>query len=206
MIFIHVGLHKTGTTFLQREIFPKLQSDKIRIISNEALSGIPHQPVHHADGLGYFERYQLADYIHFRFPDARIIVGLREKKSWVFSCYCQYVKTGGFLCFDDWRRDVFYEKYLDFDGYVDYLRSCFPSVYVYYFEDLQRDVNSFVKGLCDFIGVDVPVFENRFYNVGWNTRQLWLGRFLNRYWRRFVLPRFLIERLNKKGVPSMGVI
>ena len=25
-LFIHIGLHRTGTTFLQREVFPKLQS------------------------------------------------------------------------------------------------------------------------------------------------------------------------------------
>ena len=55
-IVIHLGLHKTGTTFLQQEIFPKLAgvnykvyfdenkyefNDEINLISCESLSGSP---------------------------------------------------------------------------------------------------------------------------------------------------------------------
>ena len=55
-MIVHVGLHKTGTTFLQREIFPKIKNvnynrdvfwvknykNKINVISNEWLSGQPY--------------------------------------------------------------------------------------------------------------------------------------------------------------------
>jgi hypothetical protein len=233
-IFIHVGLHKTGTTFLQREIFSKLKnvnyihpprtflqkdiytkipkvrvsfftpektlgdrpefkpiisSDKINIISRESLSGAP--------SVGYIDgdvRFTIADRIKKHYPNSKIIIGVREKKSWLFSSYGQYVRGGGTYSYDDWYNKIFDKKYLDFDTYLKYLKNLFNDVYVYKIEDLRSDPKEFVKNLCGFIGVDIPEYELKIHNKGFNEKQMKLARFINRFYRSQLNPRGIIFR------------
>jgi len=233
-IFVHVGLHKTGTTFLQEEIFsklknvnyihqprtflqkdiyskvpkvrvsffkpdktlddipefePNLSSDKINIISRESLSGAP--------SVGYIDgdvRYTIADRIKKNYPDSKIIVGLREKNSWLYSSYGQYVRSGGTFSYNDWFEKVFDHKYLDFDGYIDYLEELFDDVYVYKLEELKSNTKVFVNNLCDFIGVNIPKYELRVHNKGFDEKQMKLARFLNKFYRSRLNPRGIIFR------------
>jgi hypothetical protein len=233
-IFVHVGLHKTGTTFLQEEIFsklnnvnyihqprtflqkdiysnipkvrvsffqpektlgdttefePSISSDKINIISRESLSGAP--------SVGYIDgdvRYTIADRIKKYYPDSKIIVGLREKKSWLNSSYGQYVKSGGTYSYNDWFEKVFDDKYLDFDGYINYLEKLFDDVYVYKLEELKSNPKGFVKKLCDFMEVDIPDYKIKIHNKGFNERQMRLARFLNRFYRSQLNPRGFLFR------------
>ena len=160
-----------------RQIFPKLNNvnliletdirmilrkDKINLISSELLSGHPLRRDFGAD------RFEIADRLHRLFPDASIIVGFRKKDSWVRSLYSLYVKNGGILDFDNFYNSVFDKNSLEFEEYLDYLHSLFKSIYVYNFEDLKKNSEKFVKKMCDFIGVEVPIFNNRPRNVGWN--------------------------------------
>ena len=98
-IYVHVGLHKTATTFLQEEVFPKLQGIKYYnlikaknrqalllaaiesegkiLISDEDLSGSPLVFGSKAD-----ERKKMAYTLHKLIPDAKIIVGIRNERDW----------------------------------------------------------------------------------------------------------------------------
>ncbi len=217
-IVIHVGLHKTGTTFLQRQVFPyiqdihfvdkeesirfdmKLEKNKINLISNEDLSGDPW-------GGDVGDRFQIAQRLKGAFPDARIIVGTREKNSWIKSLYKNYVRKGGIYDFDDFMKYVFSERRFNYNEYIDFLKELFNDIHVYDFSELKKDSVQFVKDICDFIGCIVPDFDNKKRNVAWNQRQIKLGLFLNRLWynERFnpngkirirPKPRFIVSILN----------
>jgi len=224
-IVIHLGLHKTGTSFLQAEIFPKIKNvgfprngtfrygtkiyeDKLNIISDEELSVNPHLPPCHINYLGPEQRFVIAERLHSIFPDAKIILGIRNKDTWLRSVYSQYVKGGGVHNFDSFISNDFDHRFLDFDSYINCLKGLFNEVLVYHFEELKQDPNSFVRNICDFIGVDAPPFENNIYEKGWSERKIRLGLFLNRFFysdynpnggvfirTRIFNPRFLIDRL-----------
>ena len=68
---VHVGLHKTGSTWLQLLFFPKLP---VTILSNELISGIPE---YHTlkDMLDVDERYYYTDCIREQLGDVKIILG-----------------------------------------------------------------------------------------------------------------------------------
>lgn len=128
---IHIGYHKTGTTFLQTCVFqgPKspflcpwggqsalaveqfvlanpfrfdaaaarrhfahgieegVATGRPVIISHEALSGHP--------AAGRYYSREVADRLHATFPDARILIGIREQRSMVLSVFQQHVRRGG---------------------------------------------------------------------------------------------------------------
>ena len=223
-IIIHVGLHKTGTTFLQEEVFSrikkvnytgilrydtKIYKDKINIISDEDLSIRPHLPVNHKDYLNCNQRFVIAKRLHSIFPTAKIIIGIRNKDSWLRSVYSQYVKSGGIYNYDRFICESFDHRFLDFDSYIDYLNDLFNEVLVYRFEDLKQNPFNFVKNICDFIGLDTPRFENRIWEKRWSKRQIKLGLFLNHFFNssfnpnsgfffrtRSFNPRYLIDQLN----------
>lgn len=61
--------------------------DTVAVISHEALSGQPTKGRYYAD--------RVAMRIHETFPEARIVIGIREQKKLLASLYYQYVKMGG---------------------------------------------------------------------------------------------------------------
>jgi hypothetical protein len=104
-IIIHIGLHKTGTTFLQKYFYPKLEdvqyinsTDPIHkltdglndktgklLISSEGFSGNPFKE----SWLRQF--YTSLRFIKKIFPYCRIILGLRDHKNLAISLYSQYI-------------------------------------------------------------------------------------------------------------------
>jgi len=190
-VFLHVGMHKTATTFLQVGIFPnikdvnhihkfelgsKLYEDKLNIISNEGFSGKSYHPFTDAE-----ERYTKADRLKAMFPEAKILIGIRKPNSWKKSLYSQYIKRGGILKFEQWEDNVD-PLYFDNFSYIKYLKELFgeDNVYVYKFEDLKENHHKFVLGICGFLGVDVPEYENKRFQIGFTPGQKETMRKLNR--------------------------
>jgi len=182
---IHIGLHRTGTTFLQKEIFPKLDGIKYVyskiinsetkgiLISEEGLSGIPTKLY---DGS---EVYSTVDSLSRLYPDAKIILCIRNKDIWVRSVYSQYIKSGGTKTFKQFKV-ILNPIYLDFDSYIRYLMSKFKDVYICHHEDLVKDHKKFIGDMCKFIGVKVPEYTNKVHNKGFTNNQLRILRFLNK--------------------------
>lgn len=191
-VCLHVGLHKTGTTLLQAEVFPKLdnthhihtfelgtklEEGKLNIISQEGFSGRTYHP-----NVDAKERYIRADRLKAMFPDADIIVGIRDQKTWLKSLYSQYLKVGGNKKFDWWKNHLD-PLYLDTTTYIRYLNILFKKVYVYKFEDLKQDNQAFVKGICDFLGKDVPDYTNKLYQKSFTDIQMKGMRIINNIMR-----------------------
>jgi hypothetical protein len=185
-IFIHIGLHKTGTTYLQNKVFPllkdvnyisvfstsivgnknfvlceKLSKEQINLISDEALSGIPY------DSTSSASRSEIANRLYRLYPNAKIIITFRNKDDWLKSVYKQYTKrdrekTG--LDFNGWYNTLFDKSLLDFKSYEKYLKEKFSEVLVLDYEELRDNPKNYIKKLCSFIGVSVPKFQLIYIN------------------------------------------
>lgn len=191
-ITLQIGPIKTATTFLQHDIFEKipglnvsfdvlwgsLRDDKKNIICNEHLAGVPYYP-------GEFEkRFIVADKLKRMFPDAKIILGHRVEKSWVKSMYTEYVRQGGVLYLDDFYEQCCDKRFFNgFDDYVSYLKTLFSEVYVYEFKQLKEDPYAFVEGICNFLGVAVPVFDPTPHNISYSDFQTHIVRSFNMFFK-----------------------
>jgi len=185
-IVIHLGLHRTGTTFLQKEVFEKMLDvnyifddslhrfeilNDINLISNEGLSlSMPHS---------YTHRLQVLKHIKKLFPDAKIIIGFREKKSWLKSCYYRYILSGGTSTYDDYL-EVYAENIIDYDKYLFEVKKNFSEVFVYQFEDLKKNPDKVISDMCNFIGCKVPNYKIVKRNASLNEKQLNTLRLFNK--------------------------
>jgi len=173
-IFIHIGLPKTGTTFLQEEIFPKLNnvnfilrdfslaqySEGKNLISNERITG----------GItGDADYKTILDRIKKLFPNIKIIVVFRNKDEWIRSCYYQFIGTSEnrllVKSFKEYYDNYFNKSLLDFVSFEQYLKDMFDDVLVLDYNLLKTDSNRFIEMICGFIGVDIPVYDNNKYNI-----------------------------------------
>lgn len=122
MLYLHIGMHKTGTTYMQRCVFPRfegvqyihspildkfvnLSSRKQYLGSNERLAGTlwasPSDVDHSIEGLSKL------------FPDARILMSFRPHHEYIISSYKQFLHEGGTKTF---------REYFDVVGNRGYLR------------------------------------------------------------------------------------
>jgi hypothetical protein len=169
-VFIHVGMHKTGTSFLQNEVFPNIpnicysgkvdltthvEENRINLFSDENLDGGSYRLFN-----SWHDRYHIANNLKKMFPDAGIIICLRDEKTWVVSAWKQYVLSYFGHSFVEYFERTSRES-LDFIRYATYLQHLFTNVLVLRYEDLQKDPERFVSSICDFMGVPHPAFVNR---------------------------------------------
>ena len=201
-IYFHIGLHKTGTTFLQRQVFPYIKGinyygtdtkekfgwptiiTKKTVVSKERLSGEPYcSPLD--------DREYILDGIKIKYPNAKIIVCLRDKNSWVKSLYSTYIKDGGTLSELDWVMKVFNISYLEQGEYVKRLWHIFgmSNVLVLYYKDFKNNKHKFIKDICDFMQVDMPQYEDKIVGKSLSAKLLKVIRLLNNFpikYRTFV--------------------
>jgi len=187
-IYIHVGLHRTGTTFLQKHVFPKIKgikyydrynrfrlnhnfllsidddTDMPILISDEGLSNYNYSDYEECSA------YKIADRLRTLFPSAKIIVVFRKKEEWIRSLYNFCIKAGGDKDFESWRNEIFARKDIDFQEYENYLKNLFDDVLVLWYEKLKEKPRSFVQDICNFIGVPMPDFEIVKENSSLNER------------------------------------
>ena len=239
-LVFHIGIQRTGTTFLQQEVFPtmedinlvnfirhdgikykvtgiktinnnlrnihkiplktikksvnkRLKKDKINLISNENI---------------WWSRkdddliYKKVDKIYSCFPDSKIIFGIRKQDSWISSMYSKYVSSGGILSFNDYRKNEINKKCLNFDEYISYLKNTFgeEKVFIYNFENLIKDTDSFIKILCNFLDIKKPNYNSKKRNIGYSLWQIKLSLLINHFFKNENNPKGLLP-LNHKWHP-----
>ena len=109
-IYFHVGLAKTGSTFLQNNFFPKLKSIKyisthkyrrcIDIINNTNYDSylISREFDRQLEG----EVKKILNY----FPETKIIIVFREHKKWISSQFKRFSKNGYHFKFEDFYNNA----------------------------------------------------------------------------------------------------
>lgn len=221
-IVVHIGYHKTGSTWLQRELFPKVRNGRLvsrpvirrellvphpfrfdpqaarrnileaaggrAILSEEELSGNLHTA-----GLHGAMSKEIAQRLARTFPDAHIVVFVRDQMDMVASSYKQYVEGGGTGSIRRFLRPApsphktpnFSLEHLAYDGLIGLYDSLFGSeaVHVYPFEALRRERDAFVARFAADLALDLDPADLSFAprNVGYRRWTLRIVRVLNHF-------------------------
>jgi hypothetical protein len=178
-VFFHIGMHKTATSWFQRQLFPNI--DGASLISSKkmdeiaaALAAFDAQKFGNAailllshEGLGgsiswdrepgeTLERLSrnLAALMTLR-PDAAVIIGYRKHEGWLASAFAQRAKQ---------NRGVTWEAYLarfspeelTWCRHLRLIESSCPSMFPYLYEELIESPETLVEDLCRFISRPLP--------------------------------------------------
>lgn len=219
---IHIGYHKTATSWMQQELFTSSNEDffhlttrpkgasslamhfvyndhqdlispfkgaskkleeelrsilknkgglngKTPVISHERLSGNPHS--------GGFDSPLIAQRIYEYFPNAKILIIIREQKSWLLSNYFQYLTVGGNRKLTDYlitkydgKIPCFSPYYVEFHRLIKYYQTLFgkDKVLVLPQEILKVCPDEFIKRLGSFVGRNIDTHSlcfDRRYNA-----------------------------------------
>ena len=116
-LFIHIGMHKTGTSYLQACVFPYWPGLHYHPNSHlpSLLAALPHQKVllSNEQLMGYpfdLDRASLPKFesllaeLARHFPEADIMMSFRQHGSYLQSLYKEYLHEGGYLTFDQAYR------------------------------------------------------------------------------------------------------
>ena len=224
----HTGFHKTGTTFLQRQVWPHCSDFcfyeggpiKEKILGPYELSydaTTTRDDVISSYGLNFIcssEEYSTNprlggcngstlkssyERIQKTFPEARIVLFLREQTSMIKSLYVQYVKMGGtlspskFLNIDNRNRMLnpgFCLDYYKYDQLMSFLHGLFGpgQVFVYDHMEMRADTETFISRLCNDLQItlDVEPKSLKDENVGMKSVTLSVSRMLNHLTRDLV--------------------
>jgi len=195
-ILIHVGYHKTGTTWLQTGFFrdekigflkpwesgiirqqivspsefefdasrartvlleqsQKKDRDYVLVMSDERLSGSPHS--------GGYDSALIANRLAASFPEARILIVIREQNSAIYSIYHQYVRDGGAASLKNYLTPrntaevpQFHFVHLEYHHLISLYYKLFgrSNVLVLPFEWLSKSPDDFLSRITSFAGLD----------------------------------------------------
>lgn len=162
-LFLHVGLHKTGTTFLQREVFPKLQSVRFlrspeisclltRLVAEEDSSFDPalyrrfFDPLIESspslisdEGLCgspyrlYVNQARTANRLAQIFPHAQIMVGIRRQDTMLRSLYLHLINSGDNISLEEFLG---YEQGEFRNRYQYFLRGRYPNLSMFQYSHI----------------------------------------------------------------------
>lgn len=237
-MLIHIGYHKTGSTWLQNDFFIRPETGfslvpnekmpvrslsyrnaldfdaeaiarefqpgldqirskgKIPVISSERLSG------NYLSG-GYDSK-ELADRLHATFPDARILIVIREQVSMILSSYIHYIRRGGACSLRDYFLREFLSDHMKeqcelrlphfrfahflYHRLIKYYQHTFSSekVLVLPFELMSRDLDAFLAEIVSFAeAANVPAESDvSKANAGLRPVHAALQRHVNPFVRR----------------------
>lgn len=180
-VIFHIGFPKTGTTWFQEKLFPsfingvyidkkttnryfnlsdvyefdsleiKLKLNFSRttnyIFSSEGLT----TPINNSRYYGEHSK-TCADKIKATFPNAKIIIFIRNQQSMIPSAYSQYLKNGGVISFKKYlyTNEVFNFKQLCYHNIISYYDLLFgeENVEIYLYEEFKKDPELFLKNMC----------------------------------------------------------
>ena len=198
---VHIGYHKTGTTYLQNHIYPYLQGLNYvdRRESEQYFSPIieeesqPSGPI--PDGLYSFEGLigALFDYrgemeriaeALKRIGFEKIIITIREPLALIDSAYRQWIQQGASGSIDQFLSSVFKLDYLDYPRTIRTYQELFgiESVLVLTNEELKARPEHTVQLITEFLGVP-PIDRIKRTSTGSNisisNASVWLLSQLN---------------------------
>ena len=192
-IYLHVGLGKVASTYLQYSVFPKFKGIEYiqRTRYNQYKKLINASK---ADRILLSREFdnQLYDRVkEFSgdFPGTRSIILLRRHDSWIASQYRRFLKNGYALSFDEfidikndsgfWKLEslAFYKK-------IRTLEQCFThKPLVLFYDDMRANPGKFIQRIADYVGADFNPDDISLSRVhtSYNEKQLKVMRRFGRY-------------------------
>ncbi len=186
-LHIHIGLHKTGTSFLQQSVFPRWPG--IEYLGRPYDPGLVLERIVHADPGQKFllsnEKFllpalspkfldpetrprtvsEMREHCLVRlkqlFPEASIVIGLREPARWVESVYNNYVIWGGTkppeaFALPAAGDGVVSEEDLDFARCLQRVAELWPRTFPFDHRQMNEDPAQLLRDLAGFLGTPVP--------------------------------------------------
>lgn len=229
----HIGYHKTATSWFQQVFYPRVRNRryvpqvKVRsaFLAPHALHFDPAQARHvigeryeglicceenltgglHSGGLAGCQSKDMALRIRAAYPDAHIVIFIRDQVEAIASAYVQYVKGGGTHAIDRYlfggerlgprapERDEiprFRFEHFAYDRLIAHYDTLFGEerVHVYRYEDFRADRRAFLTRYARRHGLDVAIdeIELNIVNPGLGLAALLAMRMANFLTRRAV--------------------
>lgn len=184
--FILEHPEKFNPVDIRQDFFQKAKGQEARasVISHEALSGQPIGGRYYAD--------RVVDRIHRTFPEARIIIGVREQKSLLVSLYYQYIRMGGFESIENFIHPLVDRKgfrpkvrfdHFEYDLMLSLYRRFWSKndILILPIEVLQESQERYVQKILNFAGCpDREIDIQKAVNSRRGNMTMQVERFLNR--------------------------
>lgn len=215
-VFIHIGLPKTGTTYMQNYFFNKLDNvemlhspkfykmfskkiDEKRninfLLSNEGLSGVVWN---HNWLLGKKNEFHWFDSfiwgikkLKLLFPNAIIIIFFRRHGDLLLSIYKQYIHAGGTMKLSEFynEKGVIRDEDLNFKKRIKYIRSNFNELYIFSYEDYKEKGDQYLIDFFKSKGLKVNLTDKKKpkSNISISGKKIGLLRTINKLYIRFPL-------------------
>lgn len=154
------------------------------VLSHERLSGYPPS--------GGFDSSIIATRLHRTFPEARVLIVVREQLASIYSMYLQYITDGGGMTLKEYLRPPkrFFKRMPSFTA--DFY--CYHRLVARYqqlfgadrvlclpFELLKSDPDAFQSRIFAFIGQPAQIVPFASQNVGRSPSFQWFQRLINRH-------------------------
>lgn len=247
---LHIGLHKTGTTWFQKRFYPFVKNGKYiereivkeKILlpglvdfnageTKEFFTRIEDRIIICEEDLtagirgNYFVQEGLFKRMKMIFPDAKIVLFLRNQVEKIASTYCYYLKnnggTFGFQKFIEYRHNNPYNNFnfkpknLFYDKLLDLLYKYFSrgNVHIFFYEDFSFDNQAFIRRFSEELDLNIDLDKISFVRENERIREglIPIARFINLFGkpqihhRNFLLPipgwggmsRKLLRAMNK---------
>lgn len=224
-IIIHVGLPRAGSTFIQKRIFKKLDSNKFNIAGTH-FGGFNFNTYVDKNKVNIFTkeslstlrrsnngecRYEIANRLKRLYPDAKILYVYRDTDEFIKSLYNLTVQEGYIYPYENFCYTIakFNNKFCNL-LYYSHLCDLFDNVHICMFKDLKKNPKLFVKDILDFIGIDITNdIDYSRINASWNDKTIKNALYANRYFKSIwnknaLLPRKLNPYAIKYGFYKRG--
>jgi hypothetical protein len=170
-VYLHLGLHKTATGWLQRQFFPRLElplhrtrklekiaalaaglsADRI-IVSHEGLGGRIGDDKAPGDSLKMFEA--TLEGISGLRAEPKLLIGFREHAAWLGSAYAQRGKKSSVT--PEAYRDSYSREDLLWMRRVALCDERGLGSFLFLYEEFAHDPLRLCEDLCRFLGVALP--------------------------------------------------
>lgn len=237
----HIGYHKTATTWFQKSVWPAATSHEFieRKRARSAFLDDPGLCFDHERALATLQRHgsnraiaiceenlsgyihngglhglmgpEVARRIHRLFPNAQIVMFIRNQPDIIRATYCQYVSGGGThgvsrYLFSHrfahgalrypYKAPGFSLAHFEFDRLIAFYDDLFgqENVHVYLFEELQRDPSALLARMERDLGVefDHGAISQAGRNISMGRAALFLMRGVNLFTRQSVVDKTVI--------------
>lgn len=202
---IHIGFPKTGTTWMQENLYPLISNyyfdkhdfkkmflygtketildykNKISKIKNLIISAETLSTNKNSNFINWQEK---ANKLHETFDSPKIIIFIRNQLDVIPALYSDHIKNGGTLSFNDFikqseSRLMLWNYYNQIKYYINLFSK--KNVFVFMFEDFKKNPNLFITNFCKLFDfkIDIGNLNFKSQNKSYNKIILKLSRKTN---------------------------
>lgn len=191
-IFLHLGIGKTGTKFLQYNFFPFLKNTLYihrwrieKVVDFLKTSKKVRKKILYS-GEYDIELDEIIKLLSMELPEGRIILVFRRQDEWILSQYKRFLKNGYHLKFKEFfnLKDGFYYKPKDLLFYpkIERVKNNMKKEALFLkYESLKKNPEKFLKKIKEYIGTDHFDVNMKERHKSYSERQLKFSYIVSRF-------------------------